>query len=181
MPDKPKDTPEPAPKKGGIVGKIAVIGTVLAIAAAGGVATYWFVLAPMLSTDGEDVVEAAPRDIPLNPVYVALEDRFVNVIMNDPATPASTLVYGVTLECNNQMTADLVKAHMPRFVDMINKLHSSITRDELDDTLLITESIQRQALQKANDILERIQGEPVNPEIRVTAVSHQMFAVEDKL
>lgn len=163
------------------MGKLIVLAVVLLVAAGGGVATYWFVLAPMLSEDGGEVVEAAEREIPLHPVYVAFEDRFVNVIMDDPDVPASTLVYGVTFECNNQLTADLINAHLPRFVDMINKLHSSLTRDELDDTLLITESIQRQALQKANDILRKIQGEAGSPEIRVTAVSHQMFAVEDKL
>ena len=176
-----KEAPEAEPKTGGMMGKIVVLAVILLVAAGGGVATYLLVLAPMLAEDGGEVVEAAQREIPLNPVYVAFEDRFVNVIMDDPAMPASTLVYGVTFECTNQLTADIINAHLPRFVDMINKLHSSLTREELDDTLLITESIQRQALQKANDILRKIQGEMVNPEVRVTAVSHQMFAVEDKL
>jgi hypothetical protein len=92
--------------------------------------------------------------------------------------PASILVYGVSVECNNAETATLVQTHLARFVDIINKLHDSRTRSELDNTLLMKESIQRQAVQKSNDLLRRLQEKP-RDDIKITAVLHQKFAVQD--
>jgi flagellar basal body-associated protein FliL len=156
-----------------------IIRLVLA-AGAGGFATWLFVLAPMLASpdDEEGVAEAAEPSIPLNPVMFAFEDAFVNVIM-DAELPASTLVYGVTFECANQQTVALITTHKARFVDMLLKLHSGLHRKDLDAPTLIQESIQRQAIQKANDILRRLGADPA--QIRVTAVFHHSFLVDDKL
>ena len=40
------------------------------------------------------------------------------------------------------------------------------------------ESIQRQAVQKSNDLLRRLQEKP-RDDIKITAVLHQKFAVQD--
>ena len=164
-------------KGAGALIRMGIVAFVVLGAAVGGFVTFQFVLAPMLA-DEDGGEEAEPKTtIPLNPVTIAFDDSFVNVMREDEA-PASTLVYGVTLECNNQMTADVVEAYLPRFVDMIGKLHDSRTRSELDDVLSLKESIQRQALQKCNAMLKKMQDDP-DPAIRITAVFHHTFAVQD--
>ena len=170
---------EPAPEQSGGIGKLLLpIGLVL-VAAIAGLATYLFVLSPMLANAGLDAEsKAAPEDlVPLSPVVIEFPDSFVNVI-RDGEMPASILMFGVSLECNNEQTAALVNAHRARFVDIINKLHDSRTRSELDDTLLIKESIQRQAQQKANDLLRRLQEGP-RDDVKITAVLHHKFVVND--
>ncbi len=179
MADDAKKDAAPAEASGGGLGKFLLpVGLVL-VAAIGGLATYLFVLAPMLAQDESSVEAKATTDelMPSAPAMITLPDGFVNV-MRDGEMPASILVYGVSLECNNQATADIVNAHLARFIDIINKLHDSRTRSELDDTLLMKESIQRQATQKANDLLRRLQQEP-DDTIRITAVLHHKFAVQD--
>lgn len=169
---------EEAPAKGNPVIRIVLVGVLVLTAGAGGFATWVFVLAPMLESPEADTVEAAEPSIPLNPVMFPFEDAFVNVIM-DADLPASTLVYGVTFECANPETIALVTAHKARFVDMLLKLHSGLHRKDLDAPMLIQESIQRQALQKANDILKRLGADP--KVVRITAVFHHSFLVDDKL
>lgn len=172
----PEPQPEPGKGIGGLI-RMGIVAFVVLGAAVGGFVTFKFVLAPMLAEE-DGATEAEPKTtIPLNPVIIAFDDSFVNVMREDDA-PASTLVYGVTLECNNQITADVVDAYRPRFIDMIGKLHDSRTRAELDDVLSLKESIQRQALQKCNAMLKSMQETP-DPEIRITAVFHHTFAVQD--
>lgn len=175
--EKPVEPAEPS-KKGGIGKFLLPVGLVL-VAAIAGLATYLFVLSPMLAEEEPPSEARATTDerVPLNPVVVNLPDGFVNVI-RDGDMPAAILVYGVSIECNNEETAALVEAHLARFIDIINKLHDSRTRSELDDTLLIKESIQRQAAQKVNDLLRRLQEKP-RDDIKVTAVLHHKFAVQD--
>lgn len=170
---------KPSKKGSGAIVKYGILALVVAVAGVAGFATFRLVLAPMLGAPEEEEIEEARDLIPLNPAMIILQDSFVNVV-REGDLPASTLLFGVTLECNNQATADLISAYLPRFVDRINKLHDSRTRTELDDVLILKESIQRQALQKCNDILKRLQSTP-DPEIRVTAVFHHTFAVQDSL
>jgi len=170
---------EEAEASTGVISKLLLpVGLVL-VAAIGGLAAYLFVLSPMLAKGAaEDQAKATTEDmLPSAPVFVELPDGFVNVI-RDGEMPASILVYGVSIECNNAETAALVQAHLARFIDIINKLHDSRTRSELDDTLLMKESIQRQAVQKANDLLRRLQEKPQD-DIKITAVLHNKFAVQD--
>lgn len=177
--DAKKKDAAPAEAASGGLGKILLpVGLVL-VAAIGGLATYLFVLSPMLSKEGATVEAKTTTDelLPASPQVINLPDGFVNVI-RDGEMPAAILVYGVSIECNNAETAAIVQAHLARFIDIINKLHDSRTRSELDDTLLMKESIQRQAEQKANDLLRRLQKEPKD-DIKITAVLHQKFAVQD--
>lgn len=161
----------------GIISTLIVVAIVLALAGGGGLFLYRFVIAPRLATD-DAVAEAAVEDaIPIMPVNVEFPQKFVN-IMRDAKEPASTLVFQVTLECNNQATANLINMHKIRFEDMLIKLHDSRTRDELDDVLALKTSIQRQAKQKANDLLQRLGAPP--DEMQVTEVFHNLFMVQDQ-
>ena len=172
----------PEEESSGALGKIVLVLGVVLVAAIGGLTTYVFVLKPMLEEAAEVAASEQASDedpIPLAPVTIEFPQTPVNVI-REGQSPAATLLFGVTLECENEATAVLVRMHQARFVDMINKLHDSRTRDELDDVLLIKESIQRQALQKSNDILMRLQEKP-NDIIRVTSVLHHTFVVQDPL
>lgn len=172
----------PEKESSGAIGKIVLVLGVVLVAAIGGLATYLFVLKPML----EEAAEVAASEqvsnedpIPLMPVEIEFPQTPVNVI-RDGQAPAAMLLFGVTLECENEATAELVRRHQARFVDMVNKLHDSRTRAELDDVLLIKESIQRQARQKGNDILRRLQEDP-DDNIRITDVFHHTFVVNDPL
>lgn len=177
--DEGQEPQEPVAKKGGGIAKIAVPVLIVIVAGVGGFATFRFVIAPMLATSDEVHIDEPASELPVTPTMVVLESSFVNVI-REGDLPASTLLFGVTLECNNQATADLINAYLPRIIDMINKLHDSRTRAELDDVLVLKESIQRQALQKCNDVLKRLQPKP-DPAIKVTAVFHHSFAVQDSM
>lgn len=176
------EAPQEAPpaSSGGGVGKILAVAGILLVAAIAGLTTYLFVIAPRLE-DSEKVAEEEEQVeyIPATPFTIEFPQTAVNVI-RDGEAPASTLLFGVTLECENQATQSLIEQHRARFLDTINKLHDSRTRSELDDVLLIKESIQRQALQKSNDILQRVQADP-DETIRITAVFHHTFVVQDSL
>ena len=173
---------QPDEKSSGALGKIVLVLGVVLIAAIGGLATYLFVLKPMLDEAAEVAASERASDeprIPIAPVAIEFPQTPVNVI-RDGQAPAAILLFGVTLECENEATAELVRRHQARFIDMINKLHDSRTREELDDVLLVKESIQRQALQKSNDILMRLQEKPAET-IRVISVFHYTFVVQDPL
>lgn len=161
----------------GIVSTLIVVAIVLAVAGGAGLLVYRFAIAPRLAEDPAAPEAPAEDPIPLMPVNVEFPQKFVN-IMREGNEPASTLVFQVTLECNNQPTADLINMHKIRFEDMIIKLHDSRTRDELDDVLALKTSIQRQARQKANDLLQRLGAPP--EEMQVTDVFHNLFMVQDQ-
>ena len=156
------------------VGIAAILVAVLA-----GLLPFRLVLAPPLRAPEMAEMDEDYDPIPVHPVMFMLDTAFVNVV-REGDFPAATLMFGVTLECNNQLTADLIGMHRARFVDMIIKLHDSRTRVELDDTLALKISIQRQAMQKCNDLLRRLQASP-DSEVRVTAVFHHTFTVQDPL
>jgi len=164
-----------SPKRnlGGII-KIASAGAFVLVAGIAGVLVYKIFLSPILApSDDEDAVVV--EEIPLEPVHVIFESAFASV-RREGDLPASTLVYGLTLECRDQETADLVNLFQPRFADMLNSLHGSKTRSELDDGERLKESIKKQALQKCNDLLRQLGG---GDDLRVTAVLYSNFAVSD--
>lgn len=173
-----------AESSGGGAGKFIGAAIVLTMAAIGGISTYLFVLKPMLGEEDPNAVAmnaepVLPSDIPAMATTVVFEASPVSVI-REAKQPASTLLFGMTFECNNAETAALVETYKHRFHDMLMKLHDSRTRSELDDAVLLKESIQRQAIQRANDILVHLQPEPVNPDIRITNVSYNIFTVQDQ-
>lgn len=160
---------------GGMVSTLIVVAIVLALAGGAGFFLYRFAIAPRLAPDS-GTAQAAEDVIPVMPVNVEFPQKFVN-IMRQANEPASTLVFQVTLECNNPATANLINTHKIRFEDMIIKLHDSRTRDELDDVLALKTSIQRQAKQKANDLLLRL---GASSDMQVTEVFHNLFMVQDQ-
>lgn len=185
MADKKEKPAAAAPEKGGGgMGRLLMMAGVVLVAAIGGLATYLFVLAPVLKdpaaeAHGEEHAEAHGEDehVPHHAESIELPTVVVNV-MREGDGPAPLLQFGMSIECSDHATAQLVEQYKPRFVDIINKLHDSRTRKELDDTLLIKESIQRQALQKTNELLKKLQAKPKD-EVRITAVLHHTFVVQD--
>ncbi len=179
-----EETENQASKKGGLMGKLIPLAAVLLFLIVGA-AVYMFVISPRLAADPSDEaaaqdMESTNSDLPLQPaMVVTLDSNFVN-LMRDGDSPAPMLIYGVKLECNDQATLDLVVANQHRFEDMIMKLHDSRTRDELDDILAFKESVQKQALQKANDILKRLQGDNPAENVKITKVLHYQLAVQDQ-
>lgn len=179
-----KETKAPEPQKGGGgMGRLLMMAGVVLVAAIGGLATYLFILAPVLKEpeaahgDAHAEEHGDEDHIPHHAVNVELPTVVVNV-MRDGDGPAPLLQFGVTLEVSNHETELMVEQYKGRFVDIINKLHDSKTRKELDDTLMIKESIQRQALQKCNELLKKVQEKP-SDENKITAVLHHTFVVQD--
>jgi len=175
-------------RKGGI-GKFIIPGAIL-MALIGGIVISKWVIVPMLAgeeTDaGEDKQAAFQTDseydelpVEFNKI-IKLDQNFVN-LMRSGDDPAPMLMYGVSLECNDTETFDLVTAHRHRFEDIVMKLHDSHTRDELDDILMFKESIQRKVHQKANDLLVRLQGGDPLENIKITKVVHYQLMVQDPL
>lgn len=78
---------------------------------------------------------------------------------------------------SNEATAQIVEGHKARFKNMGDELHSYRTRNELNDPL-VKQSIQRQIVDKANQILRHLQAEP-NPANRIAAVFHDQLGVRD--
>lgn len=183
MADKKEKKAEEPQKSGGGMGRLLMMAGVVLVAAIGGLATYLFILAPVLkdpaAEHGEEHAEEHGEEehVPHHAINVQLPTVIVNV-MREGDEPASYLQFGVTIECSNHATELMVEQYKGRFVDIINKLHDSKTRKELDDTLLIKESIQRQALQKCNELLKKAQEKP-NDENKITAVLHHTFVVQD--
>jgi len=168
-------------KKGGLVGKL-IIPMVLLLAVGAGLGVYFGIIAPRLAPEEgmEDLPEIEVADIPAQPVPFVLEDNYVNVL-REGTNPASTLIFGVTLECNGTATSSIVELYATRFVDIVNSLHDSRTRDELDDMLEFKNSVREQAMQKMNDLLVKIQGEDVQEDIRITDIIHRKCMVQDQV
>jgi flagellar basal body-associated protein FliL len=168
-------------KKGGIIGKL-IIPAVLVFAVAAGLGVYFLVIAPRLAPDEgvEDDPAEVVADIPRMPAELILEDNYVNVL-RDGNNPASTLLFGVTIECNDQATVDFITPFASRFKYIIDSLHDSRTRDELDDMLEFKRSVREQALQKLNALLIQIQGDDVNERYRITNVFHRKCFVTDQI
>ena len=163
------------PEGGGssAVRKIGVAVGIVLVAAIAALLVFQFVFKPLLQEPAQVADEQIGEKIPDTVETVAFEKNFVSVVMPSDDVPASTLLYTVNLECSNPEVAMLVERHRPRFEDMLQSLHRNRTRDDWNDPMVL-EDIKRQALQKANELLQRLQPE-VNPEWRITAVFETIF------
>lgn len=183
MADKKEKKAEVPQTSGGGMGRLLMMAGVVLVAAIGGLATYLFILAPVLkepeAAHGEEHAEehGDEEHVPHHAEMIELPTVVVNV-MREGNGPSTYLQFGVTLECSDHSTAQLVERYKARFIDIINKLHDSRTRKELEDTLLIKESIQRQAMQKTNELLKKLQEKP-SEDVKITAVLHHTFVVQD--
>ncbi len=119
----------PGAKKGsGSIIKFAVLGLVILVAMSGGFATWNFMLRPMLAPPMLDEVEAATTEeygVPLESVYIELGNGFVNLLREGDDYPASLFTYKVSLESNNQATADFNNPRLTRFVHLTQELHTA--------------------------------------------------------
>src|SRR5690349_3267957 len=107
---KKKAEPQAEAPKGGGMGRILMLVGVVLIAAIGGLATYLFVLAPVLKDPAAQETakaESEEDEMPEEPVAVDLPSTVVNV-MREGDGPSAFLSFAVTLECNNEATATIV-------------------------------------------------------------------------
>jgi len=174
----------PVPRKTSLVSILIWLGVAAMVAAVAAVLLYVFVLKAMFA-EGDDGAQPVASDTgnKLNPetVTVDFDESVASVKMpEDSQLPASLLSFAVSLECSNQMTADLVQKHMARFTDMINKQHEFRNRAELDDPR-VKAAIQETILMEANTILKQLQPGPIDPNIQITDVFHRRFLVSDQL
>lgn len=163
--------------------KLVILGVMILMAAGVGFATWSLVLKDLVQPPDLEEVEVATTsdfEIPMYPVYFEMPDAFVQLQREGVDYAASLFTYKVSLECNNQATADFIDMRLPRFQGMIQELHLNLTRAEMDLGLSLQKSIQRQALQKCNDMLRQMQGDAIDEEIRITAVLHTQWAVSDQ-
>ena len=170
---------EAAPKKGSKLFSFVILPLAMILIAATAALLAWqFVIKPRMEVKPAGQPPNADM-IPPMAVTVPFEDAHTTVVMSDPEFPASTLLYKVALVCNNQATADIVqnRNNLPRFVNMLRKVHSYKSRDELSDPM-IEANLQRQIVQQANQILERLQEAP-DPEVKVIEALHLAFFVQD--
>jgi flagellar basal body-associated protein FliL len=208
------DAPNAPEAKGGsgMVGKIVMFAgsVVVAVALALGIFTY--VIAPKLgltgqhaegehSTEtGEEVVEEG--SIPATAVEVHFgspDPDITTVVMEDPGTPASMLVYKLTLVCLNKETAKVIEAKKAYFRTLITDLHSFRKREELIGNSKVKEEIEEQIVKECNIQLIKLRNVPISsgeagghgggggePEVipadvklRVLEALHEMFVVQD--
>ncbi len=159
-------------KKGGKLGLIIMLVAIL-LAAGGGFAVYKMVIAPKFADEEMPAEPEEPTNpIPLNPINYEFAMSTVN-LMRDSDGESGILLYQVSFECNDDLTQTTVDNYKPRFVNMINKLHASRTRDEVDDILQFQLSVQRQMKQRANDMLKELTPQDYEgPPMMVTGVYH---------
>jgi hypothetical protein len=163
---------------GGLIFRIAIIAVILIVPLVAAIVTWQLVLAPQLAASDEDPMpEDDAQALAANAVTVAFEQQYASLIPSDPQFPAATLIYSIGLECANPETAGLVELHRERFQSVVTEKHRHLNRDEAEDRLLI-ESIEKQILLEANDLLKRYQASPA-PEIRIIDVFHSQWYVTD--
>ncbi len=173
-----KEASEDKVKKSGKMGLIILL-VLLLLAVGGGLAVYKFVIAPKLADDNGEMNPPPPVNlIPPAPVNYPFDMSTVN-LMREGDAAAGILMYQISFECLNLETSEIIELYKPRFVNMLNQLHASRTRDEVDDILLFQTSVQRQALQKANDMLEQMKLPDSEMELKVTGVFHERCMATD--
>ncbi len=170
--------PEPAqPKQRSFLLRVVVpAASVLLVMAIAALALFKFVVLPRLTGDSE--TDTGLEYDPIQIVAVPFDESYSALLMNDPDLPQSTLLYEVSFDCSNQITADLVTSHKAQFTNMLRRLHSNKKRDEVLDDPLLPETIQKQAVQEANSILIELQGNAI-PENRIISVYHVQFYPSD--
>jgi len=168
---------EPSGDKGGFIRLIAVLLGVVLIGATVSLVVWKLVLQPRLTDPMVEVVETGPDILP-DPFMVPFDSAIATVIMPSDDYLASILMYSIELECSDQVAMDLVTKHKARFIDMIRKLHSGRTREELNDPMT-GENIQKQTVQESNAILSAILVEN-EADSRVTNAFHTQWFVKDE-
>jgi hypothetical protein len=164
-------------QSGGMIFKIAIVAVLLVVPLVLALIT-WKVLGPQLADGGDGGGDTAPPVLSMsNAVTVPFNDEIASLIPSDPEFPAAILMYSVGLECANQETANLVNSHLDRFLSIVTQKHRHLNRDQAEDNFLI-DSIDKQILIEANDMLRRYQLEP-SDEIRIIEVFHSKWAVRD--
>ena len=172
---------QPKSPRGGLKKKLLALAMALAVPALAAAGVYYFVVHPMLTQEEARAGEEAGDRISESAVTISMDESFATVNMSNTNIPASLLLFKVSLECANPETAELVRRHEVRFVDMINGLHSFRKREALNDAR-VKEEIQQEAIRRANAILERLpKMESPNVEYRITDVFHERFAVQDQI
>jgi flagellar basal body-associated protein FliL len=161
---------------GGFLRTLIILVVVVLVAAAAGLATFQFVLRPMLAEAPEEE-EPTPR-VPETVVTVAFEDAYVNVRQTDPDLPPALLWFKVSVECANPETSALVTQHQARFADMLTDIHSYHEREALEDPL-VRESLKKKALQRANEILKVLPVQLVE-DIRIISVFYEKFLITEQ-
>ena len=163
--------------KGGLIRLIAVLVGVVLIGATASLVVWKLVLQPRLADPETQVVETGPDILP-DPFMVPFDSAIATVIMPSDEYLASILMFSVELECSDQIAMDLVMKHKARFTDMIRKLHSGRTREELNDPMT-GENIQKQIVQESNAILSAILVDN-EADSRVTNAFHTQWFVKDE-
>lgn len=167
-----------APNKGGLMKKLILLGGIIVAAALAGLGVFFFVIAPMFAEPAEqDAANQPAMDIiPPNAVLVDFKQQRASV------KPVKTgkgalLQYSVSLVCSDGATAALVEERRPFFSSMLVSLHDSRTKDELMDPTTKSD-ILRQAKEKANGLLQRIQEQP-DPALTIIDVIYTEFTIID--
>jgi len=166
-----------APKSSKKLFGLVVAVIVLLAAAAGGLVTYKFVVGPMFAEPEAPPPDLATDAIPPTAVACDFDETQVAVRSDDPAAPASVLMYSVSFICANPQTQLLVEKNKQWFVSKLAELHRNRTKAELNDPQ-VEKEITRLALEEANSLLRRLQEKP-DAAIRVIEVLHLKFSVFD--
>ncbi|GMV99633.1 MAG: hypothetical protein AMXMBFR84_07720 [Candidatus Hydrogenedentota bacterium] len=149
-----KDTKAKEAGKGSpLIKWLVLILAPILIAAICGLVLWAFVLKPMLNAEEPP---PPPDDmIPIDSRTVDLPESNTTIIMPSTEYQASILQYQVALVCADARTEQMVNDNKSRFVDLARRLHSYKTREELQHPM-VEESIRRQILQEANQLLLRL-------------------------
>lgn len=161
------------PKKGGIVKTLIIVVILIVVGSALAVAASWWLISEPAAVveDNGDKLSPEAVAIPIGQMEKTL------VMPADHLGPASLLIVMLTLEANNQATADLVEKYKPRFLDMIGTVHEGLTREQIDDPM-IKESVRKQIELESNAMLRQMQ--PVaSPDIRITGVFYDKWFAYD--
>ncbi len=163
--------------KGGLIRLLMVLAGVFLIGATAALVVWKVVVQPRL-VDAEPLeVSTGPEILP-EPFMVPFESAMTSVIMPSDDYLASIFLYTIELECSDQIAMDLVTKHKARFIDMMRKLHSGRTREELNDPMT-GENIQKQVVQESNAILSAILVEN-EADSRVTNAFYTQYFVKDE-
>jgi hypothetical protein len=162
-----------APRGGSILRMLIFAGIIILIAAIAALLVFRFVLQPMLNPPEE--IEVPADQLPATMVTVNFSQDQVSVIPDDPDMPTPILIYEVAMACNIPEALTIIDANKAWFSSMLSDLHQYKTKEELNDPL-VKESIQRQAQQKANDLLKRL---APALDVRVIKVMHTRYFVYD--
>ena len=176
MPEEKAPEPVAAKSSNKLFGLIVAL-IVLTAAAAAGLVTYKLVVAPMFAKPEAPPADQTTDAIPPTAVACDFEEAQTAVRQDDPAAPASVLMYSVSFICANLQTQLIVEKNKQWFVSKLSELHRNRTKAELNDPQ-VEKEITRLALEEANSLLRRLQEKP-DPSIRVIEVLHLKFSVFD--